>query len=210
MTFPIRFDDEDEPDAPESTPEAKDDKNKAAPAPVSTGLFKARTVLLFGEINQKVAQDTVGQLLALAAESDDPIKLVINSQGGHVESGDTVHDIIRFIRPRVLVLGTGWVASAGAHIYLGAARENRFSLPNTRFLIHQPMGGTGGQATDIAIEAREIVKMRQRLNGIIAKETGQPVEKVAADTDRNYWMSAEEAKAYGIVTSIIECADDFK
>ncbi|MEA1650578.1 ATP-dependent Clp protease proteolytic subunit [Nitrospirillum sp. BR 11164] len=212
VTLPIRFDDEEPDDAPETAPEGgKEEKSKGAPfSPVAQSLFKSRTVLIFGEINQKIAESTVAQLLALASESDDPIRLVINSQGGHVESGDSIHDILQFIRPRVLVLGTGWVASAGAHIFLGAAKENRFCLPNTRFLIHQPMGGTGGQATDIAIEAREIVKMRKRLNSIIARETGQPLEKIEQDTDRNFWMSAEEAKDYGIVTHIINKADDLK
>ncbi|EGY01202.1 ClpP protease, putative [Nitrospirillum viridazoti Y2] len=212
VTLPIRFDDEEPDDAPESAPEGgKEEKSKGAPfSPVAQSLFKSRTVLIFGEINQKIAESTIAQLLALAAEGDDPIRLVINSQGGHVESGDSIHDILQFIRPRVLVLGTGWVASAGAHIFLGAAKENRFCLPNTRFLIHQPMGGTGGQATDIAIEAREIVKMRKRLNSIIARETGQPLEKIEQDTDRNFWMSAEEAKDYGIVTHIISKADDLK
>ncbi|TWB37791.1 ATP-dependent Clp protease protease subunit [Nitrospirillum viridazoti] len=212
VTLPIRFDDEEPDDAPESAPEGgKEEKSKGAPfSPVAQSLFKSRTILLFGEINQKIAESTVAQLLAMAAESDDPIRLVINSQGGHVESGDSIHDVLQFIRPRVLVLGTGWVASAGAHIFLGAAKENRYCLPNTRFLIHQPMGGTGGQATDIAIEAREIVKMRKRLNSIIARETGQPLEKIEQDTDRNFWMSAEEAKDYGIVTHIISKADDLK
>jgi ATP-dependent Clp protease protease subunit len=199
-------DDDDDDDKPEN------DKAKTLPGPfaaVQQTLFKARTVLIFGEINQKVAQDTVAQLLALSAQGDDPIKLVINSPGGHVESGDTIHDMIGFIKPTVLVLGTGWVASAGAHIYLGANKKNRYCLPNTRFLIHQPLGGAGGPATDIAIEAKEIIKMRRRINEVIARETGQPIEKVEQDTDRNYWMSAQEAKEYGIVTSIISSMDKF-
>jgi len=209
IDHPIRFDDEDD-DQPETQPM---DPAKTLPGPfmaVQQSLFKARTVLVFGEINQKVAQDTVAQLLALAAESSEPIRLFISSPGGHVESGDSIHDTIRFITPKVQVIGTGWVASAGAHIFLGAAREDRYCLPNTRFLIHQPMGGSRGQATDIAIEAKEIVKMRKRLNSIIARETGQPLEKVEQDTDRNYWMSAEEAKSYGLVTHIIESMDALK
>lgn len=202
LVHPIRLDEEEKPDT-ESKEQAK------APPGVAQNLFKARTILLFGEINQKVAQAVVAQLLALAAENDDPIKLVINSPGGHVESGDTIHDMIRFIKPKVKILGTGWVASAGAHIYLGAAKEDRYCLPNTRFMIHQPAGGVGGPATDIAIEAKEIIKMRHRINAVIARETGQPIERVAIDTDRNFWMSAEEAKEYGIVTHIIESADGF-
>src|SRR4051794_26336882 len=181
-----------------------------APQPFSTvlqNLFKSRTVMIFGEINQKVAEATVAQLLALSVENDDPIRVVINSPGGHVESGDSIHDVIRFIKPKVKVLGTGWVASAGCHIFLAAAKENRYCLPNTRFLIHQPLGGAGGRATDIAIEAKEIIKMRRRINEVIARETGQPLERVEKDTDRNYWMSAEEAREYGLVDRIIENSD---
>ncbi|WP_445376410.1 ATP-dependent Clp protease proteolytic subunit [Niveispirillum fermenti] len=189
--------------------DTQDEKAKTPPN-VAQNLFKARTILLFGEINQKVAQAVTAQLLGLAAENDEPIKLIINSPGGHVESGDTIHDMIRFVKPRVLVLGTGWVASAGAHIFLGAAKQDRFCLPNTRFMIHQPAGGVGGPATDIAIEAKEIIKMRKRINEEIARETGQPVERVAVDTDRNFWMSAEEAREYGIVSHIIENADAFR
>ncbi|CAK0739337.1 ATP-dependent Clp protease proteolytic subunit 3 [Azospirillaceae bacterium] len=166
-------------------------------------------MLIFGEVNMKLAQEVSAQLLALAVENSDPIRIVINSPGGHVEAGDTIHDMIRFVEPPVKILGTGWVASAGAHIFLAVARENRFCLPNTRFLIHQPMGGAGGRAVDVAIEAREIIKMRQRLNQIIARETGQPLERVERDTDRNYWMTADEARDYGLVTHIIERAGQF-
>lgn len=183
-------------------------KEGAAASPsVVANLFKARTVLIFGEINMKLAQNVSAQLLALAVENDDPITVVINSPGGHVEAGDTIHDMIRFVKPDVKVLGTGWVASAGCHIFLAAKPENRCCLPNTRFLIHQPLGGTGGKATDIAIEAREIIRMRERLNRIIARETGQTLEKVSRDTDRNYWMTADEAREYGIVKHVIETAD---
>ncbi len=115
-------------------------------------------MLLFGEINMEMAQRITGQLLVLAAESDEPIKMIINSPGGHVESGDTIYDMIRFVKAPVKVIGTGWVASAGALIYAAAEKENRYSLPNTRFLLHQPMGGARGQAADIAIEAEEIIE----------------------------------------------------
>ena len=190
--------------------EPKEETPKPTPAPFSTvlqNLFKSRTITIFGEINQKVAESTVAQLLALSVENDDPIRIFINSPGGHVESGDSIHDMIRFIKPEVKVIGTGWVASAGAHIYLGAKKENRLCMPNTRFLIHQPLGGAGGRATDIAIEAKEIIKMRRRINEIIARETGQSLERVEKDTDRNYWMSAEEAKDYGLVSRIIDNSD---
>lgn len=188
----------------------KKEKGDAQPfADVQRGLYKSRTVLIFGEIDMKLAQGVTAQLLALAAESDDPIRVVVNSPGGHVEAGDTIHDMIRFVKPEVRILGTGWVASAGCHIYLAAKRENRFALPNTRFLIHQPLGGAGGRAADIAIEAKEIIRMRSRLNGIIARETGQPIEKVEKDTDRNYWMQADEAREYGIVGSVIAAQEEF-
>jgi ATP-dependent Clp protease protease subunit len=192
----------------------EDDKPAETPpsplAKVAENLFKARTIILFGEITQKVAQSTVAQLLALAQESDAPIQLIINSQGGHVESGDTIHDMVRFIRAPVRMIGTGWVASAGVHIFLAAARESRYCLPNTRFMIHQPLGGAGGPASDIAIEAKEIIKMRQRINKSIADATGQALEKVERDTDRNFWMNAEEARAYGIVTHVVKSVDQIK
>ena len=176
--------------------------------PVQNALYKSRTVLVFGEIDMRLAERVTAQLLALAAESDKPIKVVINSPGGHVESGDTIHDMIRFCGPQVKVIGTGWVASAGAHIFLGAAKENRLCLPNTRFLLHQPAGGVRGQASDIQIEAEEIVKMRERVNRMIAKETGQPYEKIVKDTQRNFWMSAEAAVEYGLVSKIIHSASE--
>jgi ATP-dependent Clp protease protease subunit len=205
----LRADDDDDDDREGDTPEREGKPGESGPAPFSTiqqNLFKSRTVLIFGQITMKLAQEVSAQLLALAVENNDPIRVVINSPGGHVEAGDTIHDMIRFVEPKVKILGTGWVASAGAHIFLAAARDNRFCLPNTRFLIHQPMGGVGGRAADIAIEAREIIKMRQRLNKVIARETGQPLEKVERDTDRNYWMSAEEAREYGLVSHIIDSA----
>ncbi len=183
----------------------KDEKAEAAPAipPVAQALYKARTILIFGEINDKLAERVSAQLLAFSADGEGDIKILINSPGGHVESGDTIHDMISFVKPQVKIIGTGWVASAGAHIFLGAKKENRFCLPNTRFMLHQPLGGVRGQASDIQIEAEEIIKMRQRINRIIARETGQPLEKVDIDTERNYWMGPEEAKAYGIVGKIV-------
>lgn len=174
---------------------------------VADRLFRARTLVVAGEINQSVATRVTEHLLALSAESNDDITLVLNSQGGHVESGDTIHDMIRFIEPRVRILGTGWVASAGALIYVAVPREDRFCLPNTRFLLHQPWGGAGGTASDIQIEANEILRMRERLNRIFARETGQPLERIAEDTHRNFWLSAEEARDYGLVGRIVERAD---
>ena len=193
----------------------KDDEkeDKKAPEPqsseISKALFKSRTVLVFGEVDMKMAERVTAQLLAYA-ESDGDIRVIVNSPGGHVESGDTIHDMIRFVSNKVSVkmIGTGWVASAGAHIFLGAKKENRFCLPFTRFLLHQPLGGVRGQASDITIEAEEIIKMRARLIREIAVETGQPYEKVVADTERNFWMGAEDAVKYGLAAKVINNAGD--
>lgn len=178
------------------------------PPQIEERLFKARTLLIYGGIDQKLAERVTARMLALQYESDDPITIFINSQGGHVESGDTIYDMIKFVKPEVRIVGTGWVASAGALIYSAARRENRFSLPNTRFLLHQPSGGAGGSASEIEIHAREIIRMRQRLNEIFARETGQPVERIAKDTERDYWMSAEDAATYGLVGRIITNAGE--
>jgi ATP-dependent Clp protease protease subunit len=171
-------------------------------------LLETRTITIFGEINMKVAREVTEKLMLLASDSDEDIKIFINSPGGHVESGDTIFDMIRFVKPTVKVVGTGWVASAGALIYAAAERENRYSLPNTRFLLHQPMGGVRGQAQDIAIEAEEIIKMRERLNRIFSEQTGQPLEKVSKDTDRNFWMGAQQAIDYGLVGKIVNSIDE--
>jgi ATP-dependent Clp protease protease subunit len=178
------------------------------PGKIFDRLFQSRTVLLHGEVDSRLAQTITAQLLALAAEGDEPITLFIHSEGGHVEAGDSIHDIVRFVKPKVRMVGTGWVASAGTHIYLAAAKKDRFCLPNTRFMIHQPLGGIGGRATDIRIEAEEILKARERLNKTIADATGQPLERVEKDTDRNYWMSPEEALEYGIVGKIIKSSSE--
>ena len=171
-------------------------------------LFKSRTLTIFGEINKDVAQRTAEKLLALSYESGDPITLYIGSPGGHVESGDTIFDMIRFVKPTVRTVGTGWVGSIATHIYLATERENRFALPNTRFLIHQPAGGMGGDASDIEIHAREILKTRERINQIIAEQTGQSLERVTQDTDRDYWMSVEESLEYGLVGTIIKSVSE--
>ena len=200
--FAVRRADEDQDEKEEKT---------AAPepqsSPVAQALFKSRTVLIFGEVNMKMAERVTAQLLAFN-ESEGDIRVIVNSPGGHVESGDTIHDMIRFVGNRVKMIGTGWVASAGAHIYLGAKKENRFCLPFTRFLLHQPLGGVRGQASDITIEAEEILKMRARLIKEISDETGQPYEKVVTDTERNFWIGAEDAVAYGLVAKVISRASD--
>jgi len=190
----------------ETSEDAKKDAKK--PFSVDQKLLDTRTILIYGAIDQKLAMDVSRKLLVLAADSDDDIKIFINSQGGHVESGDTIFDMIRFVKPQVKIIGTGWVASAGALIFVAADKKNRFCLPNTRFLLHQPSGGVMGQATDIGIEAKEIVKMRKRLNQIFADATGQPLERIEKQTDRNFWMTAKEAIEYGLVKKVITSATE--
>ena len=175
---------------------------------LESSLFKHRTLTLFGEISQRLAQRTAEKLLSLSFESDDPITIYLGSPGGHVESGDTIFDMIGYIKPKVRIVGTGWVGSIATHIYLAPEKEDRLCLPNTRFLIHQPAGGFGGDASDIEIHAREIIKTRERINRIIAERTGRPLKKVAEDTDRDYWMSAEESVEYGLVGKIIGSVDE--
>ena len=170
--------------------------------------FKSRFVLLFGEIDHATARAACERLIALAQDSDAPITVLISSPGGHVESGDAIHDLIRFVRAPVTTVGTGWVASAGTHAFLAAPKERRVCLPNTRFMIHQPSGGAGGQSTDIAIQAKEILRTRERIARVIATQTGTPIERIRVDMERDYWMSAEEAIAYGIVSRIVETHAD--
>jgi ATP-dependent Clp protease, protease subunit len=151
-----------------------------------------------------VARATCTRLIALAEDSDTPITVLISSPGGHVESGDAIHDVIRFVRAPVTTVGAGWVASAGTHVFLAVPKERRVCLPNTRFMIHQPGGGAGGPATDIAIQAKEILRTRERIAKVISKQTGQQLAKVLADMERDFWMNAEEAIAYGLVSRIVE------
>jgi ATP-dependent Clp protease protease subunit len=166
--------------------------------------FKARTLLIFGAVTDVTAADVARRLIALDADSSAPIDVIVSSPGGHLESGDAIHDIVRFISAPVNMIGTGWVGSAATHLFLAAPRERRCCLPNTRFLIHQPSGGAGGPASDIAIQAREIVKARERIARTIARATGQPLERVMADIERDHWLSAEEAIDYGLVSRIVE------
>lgn len=186
-------------DDPRTTTDDRAFVDRAADA-----LFAARTVLVYGEVDTRLARVVSAQLLALASAGDAPIRMIVHSQGGHVEAGDTIHDMVRAISPRVIMIGTGWVASAGALIYAAAEKEDRYALPNTRFLLHQPLGGTGGRASDIEIEATQIVQMRERLNRIFARATGQTYEKIVRDTERNFWMNAKEACAYGLVHRVVE------
>ncbi|MAU22498.1 MAG: ATP-dependent Clp protease proteolytic subunit [Martelella sp.] len=183
----------------------EDDKKTEMPLgkEAEANLFKSRSIFIYGPITQELAQRVCSQLVAMAAVSDEDIRVFVNSPGGHVESGDSIHDLVKFIKPRVIMIGSGWVASAGALIYAAAPKEDRICLPNTRFLLHQPSGGTRGPASDIEIQAREIIKMNERLIKIFSKATGQSEEKIAKDIDRDYWLSAEEAIEYGLVSRIV-------
>jgi ATP-dependent Clp protease protease subunit len=181
---------------------------KAHPDPSSAFLeekaFKSRTVLIFGTITDATAAEAARRLIALDADSSEPIDVIVSSPGGHLESGDTIHDLIRFVRAPVRMIGSGWVGSAATHVYLAAPRARRFCLPNTRFLIHQPSGGMSGPASDIAIQAREIILARQRIAELIARECGKPVSVVLEDIARDHWLSAGEALDYGLVSRIIK------
>ncbi len=186
-----------------------DDKKDDAQDPnVGKLFFKSRSVLITGGIDDKSARQAVTHLLALAEESDDPINVYISSPGGHVESGDMVHDVIKFIKPEVRCIGSGWVASAGALIFIGAQKENRFCLPNTRFLLHQPSGGIGGKVTDMMIQAEQLRIMMERFNNLFGEATGQKPEKIAADTARDFWLTTEEAIDYGLLGKVITSVDD--
>ena len=166
--------------------------------------FKSRTLLVFGTVTDVMAADVTRRLIALDADSAEPIDILVSSPGGHLESGDAIHDIVRYIAAPVNMVGTGWVGSAATHLYLSVPRERRYCTPNTRFLIHQPSGGAGGMASDIAIQAREMVKARERIARTIARETGKPLDVVLVDIERDHWLSAEEAVEYGLVSRIIE------
>ena len=195
----------------ENADKDKDGEEKTGqPGPVDQLFFKSRNVIITGEINDKLAQRVTTHLLALAEDSDAPINLFISSPGGHVESGDMVHDIIKFIRPTVRTIGSGWVASAGALIFVGAKKENRYCLPNTRFLLHEPRGGIGGSASDIEIQAEQILAMRERFHKLFAQATGQTAEKIAKDTERDFWLTTDQALEYGLLGKVITSADDLK
>lgn len=171
---------------------------------VDIQLLKKRTLMLSGEINHKLAQRIVSQLILLAEEdADKPIKIFVNSPGGDVDAGFAMFDVVRFIPSPVHMIAAGLTASAAVVVLLASPREQRLSLPNSRFLIHQPSTGVRGDASDIQIEATEILKIREKSNRLMAEETGQDVAKIETDTRRNYWMSADEALAYGLIGRIL-------
>jgi ATP-dependent Clp protease protease subunit len=198
-------------DEPDKNPETdKTTLEPNTPKIIEEALFKRRYVLITGQINDRIAKTTTERLLALAADNDSPINVFISSPGGHVESGDMIHDIIKFIKPEVRTIGSGWVASAGALIFIAADRRNRFCLPNTRFLLHQPSGGVGGSASEILIQADQMKKMRERFDHLFAEATGQTPEKIALDTARDFWMDTAQAKDYGLLGSVIRSQSELE
>lgn len=183
--------------------EGKAQKNEAEQDALSQKMLKTRTILLSGEVNKELAERVVKQLLLLEADGDDPIKVFIDSPGGDVDAGFAIYDMIRFIKPKVYTVGMGLVASAGSLILLAAPPERRIGLPNSHYLIHQPLSGMRGVATEIEIHANELEKLRVKINKLIAAETGIDEAKVSEDTDRDYWMSADEALDYKLISSIV-------
>ena len=168
-----------------------------------------RQIILSGEVNKELAEKVIRQLLILEADSaTKPIYVYIDSPGGDVDAGFAIFDMIRFIKPPVYTIGMGLVASAGALILLAASKNHRIGLPNSHYLIHQPLSGIKGVATDIEIHAKEIEKIRVKINALIAEETGKDVADVAKDTDRDYWLSAEEAASYGLILQVIKTRSD--
>ena len=167
-------------------------------------LLRERVIFLVGPVNDHTANLVVAQLLFLESENPDKdISLYINSPGGSVSAGMAIYDTMHFIKPQVSTLCTGMAASMGAFLLAAGAKGKRFSLPNSKVMIHQPLGGTQGQATEIEIAAREILKTRERLNQMLAEATGQPLSRIEQDTERDYYLTAEEAKAYGLVDDVI-------
>jgi ATP-dependent Clp protease protease subunit len=188
---------QDKPNGQEGTPRAEE-------GAMFQRMLKSRTILLSGEIDKALAEKVIRQLILLEEESDSPIRVFIDSPGGDADAGYALFDMLRFVKPPVTMIGMGLVASAAAIILLAAPRERRVGLPNSHYLIHQPMSGTRGVATEVEIHARELEKLRQKINRLIADETGQPLEKVAHDTDRDYWMTADEAVAYGLLSRTLK------
>lgn len=186
----------------------EDDKEDEKKGDVGSLMLKARTVLVNGEVDQELAQKVISQLVVLDSDSHDPIKVLVTSPGGHIDSGYAIHDMMKFIESPIITIGAGWVASIAVPIFFGAPKGSRYSLPGTRYLLHQPSGGAGGVAADIRIEAQEIIRIRKRINEMISEETGQSVEKITKDSERNFWMTAKEALDYGIVDKIITSANE--
>jgi len=202
-SYPITLQDEEE--------EPKKSDNSKLTTEIATRLMDQRMIMLAGEINKRLADRVASQLLVLDGEQGHkPIRLFINSPGGDADAGFAMYDMIKFVKSPVITITAGLCASAAVLVLLAAEKERRYALPNSRFLIHQPSTAIHGFVSDIQIEASEIIKCRDRINGIIADTTGQKIEKVQADTRRNFWMSAEEASAYGLVSKVVESRDAIK
>jgi ATP-dependent Clp protease protease subunit len=192
----------------EDDDEQDEDSKQAGPDPLIQRMLKTRTILLSGEIKKDLAERTIRQLLLLEDMGDEPVRIFIDSPGGDADAGYAIFDMIRFVKPPVWTIGMGLVASAAAIILLASPRERRVGLPNSHYLIHQPLSGIRGVATDIEIHARELDKLREKINRLIAEETGNPLDQVEKDTDRDYWMNADEAAKYGLVSRIVTRRDE--
>jgi ATP-dependent Clp protease protease subunit len=188
----------------EEEPENQEEEKRKEPEfGLMERILKTRNILLSGEINKTLAERVIRQLILLEAESEEPIRVFIDTPGGDADAGYAIFDMMRFVKPQVVTIGMGLVASAGAIILLAVPKERRLGLPNSHYLIHQPMSGMRGVATEIEIHAKELDRLRRRINKLISEETGQPLEKVEKDTDRDYWMGAEEAQGYGLIARIV-------
>jgi ATP-dependent Clp protease protease subunit len=187
----------------EDEDEDEEESKSSGADPLLSKMLKTRTILLSGEIKKDLAERTIRQLLLLEDMGDEPIRIFIDSPGGDADAGFAIFDMIRFVKPPVWTIGMGLVASAAAIIQLASPKERRVGLPNSHYLIHQPLSGIRGVATDIEIHARELDKLRARINHLIANETGAPFDQVERDTDRDYWMNADEAVGYGLLSRVV-------
>lgn len=185
-------------------PQEEEKKPATQDPQIQEKLLKTRSILLSGEINKESAEQVIKQLLVLEGESDEEIKIFINSPGGDVDAGYAIFDIARFVNAPVKMIGMGLVASAAALVLLAVPKERRIALPNSTYLIHQPMSGMKGVATDIEIHAQHLEKLRAKLDLLIASETGKTPEEVTEDTERDHWLSADEALSYGLVSRIVK------
>ena len=194
----LMYDDDDDDDEKE-----EEGKKENGQDPLIERMLKTRTIILSGGIRKELAEKTIRQLLLMEAMGDEPIRIFIDSPGGDADAGYAIFDMIRFVSPPVYTIGMGLVASAAAIIQLASPKERRLGLPNSHYLIHQPLSGIQGVATDIEIHAKELEKIRERINRLISEETGNPFKQVEKDTDRDYWMDAPEAVKYGLISKVV-------